>query len=344
MFRNIVLGLVLVVALFFAIGLVLPDKVTVQRSIKIQAPASQVFALVNGFRQFGKWSPWADKDPQMKVQMDGPAYGVGAHYLWQGNDAVGSGSQEIVASTEYSEVRTRLNFVGFDRSSLAVFTLERDGEQTRVTWSLQVALGGNPVAHYFGPLMGRRIGPDYERGLARLKALAEAGDKTDFSALKAELLDGKTQAYAYVAGSSSTDPDAIAKALGAAYAKVGVFMAAAGLKQAGAPLAVTRRWDPQANVYEFDAGIPLDRSDAQVPDTVKGKPGEVKIAQTYAGPLLKVEHHGSYKEMGKTYALLDAFKKAYALQDNGQSWEQYVSDPGKTPEAQLLTDIYVPVK
>lgn len=344
MLRNIVVGLGFLLVLFFAVGLVLPDKVHVQRSIKIQAPDAQVFALVNGFRHFDQWSPWADKDPQMKVQISGPAYGVGAHYEWTGNKEVGSGTQEIVASTENAQVKTKLTFAGFERPSLATFDLESEGPLTRVTWGLEITLGGNPIAHYFGLLMNRQIGPDYERGLARLKTLAESGDKTDFSALKANLVDSTAQSYAYVSGSTSTDTDAIGKALAAAYGKVGVFMAAAGLKQAAPPIALTRRWDEQAKVYEFDAGIPVDRSDAQAPATVNGKPNEVKIAQTYAGPALRVEYRGPYAGMPKAYTLIDAFKKAYALQDNGLSWEQYVSDPGKTPEAQLLTDIYVPVK
>ena len=344
MIRNILLGLILLIALFFAVGLVLPDTVRVQRSVKIQAPQSQVFALVNGFRQFDKWSPWAALDPQMKVQISGPPFGVGAHYTWQGNDKVGSGAQEITASTPYSQMKNRLSFAGFDQPSVASFDVDAEGPVTHVIWGVQIKLGGNPIAHYFGLLMDRQIGPDYERGLARLKALAESGPKTDLSALDVKLVDGKPQTYAYVSGSSTTDSDAIAKALGAAYGQVGVFMAASGLKQAGAPIAVTRRWDYQAKVYDFDAGIPLDRDDAQAPPTVNGKPNPVKIAQTYAGATLKVEHRGSYKEMGKTYDLIDAFKTAYALQDNGLSWEQYVSDPGKTPEAQLLTDIYVPVK
>jgi effector-binding domain-containing protein len=344
MLRNIILGLVLLVTLFFAVGMVLPDRVNVVRSVKIQAPQSQVFAIVDGYRQFDKWSPWAALDPQVKVRISGPPFGVGAHYEWQGNDKVGAGAQEIVASTPDTQVKTRLNFAGFDRPSLASFDLEAYGQETRVSWSLEIDLGRNPIAHYFGLMMNRQIGPDYERGLARLKTLAESGPKTDLSALEVKLVDGTAQTYAYVSGTCATDSDAIAKALGAAYGQVGAFMAAAGLKQAGAPIAVTRRWDFQAKVYDFDAGIPLDRADAQAPPAVNGKPNPVKIAQTYVGPALKIVHHGSYKEMGKTYGLIDAFKTAYALQDNGLSWEQYVSDPGTTPEAQLVTDIYVPVK
>lgn len=344
MLRNILLGLAMLVVLFFAIGFVLPDRAHVERSVQVQAPACDVFALVNGFRQFDRWSPWAGKDPQMKVNMSGPPLGVGARYEWSGNQAVGSGSQEIVASTPCSEVRTRLMFGGFDKASVAGFALEPNGAVTRVTWTLDVPLGASPIAHYFGLLIKSKTGPDYESGLNRLRGVAEGGPKGDFSTLSAEIVELQPQTYAYVSGGSSTDPDAIAKALGPAYARVGAFMAAAGLKQAGAPLAITRRWDAQARVYEFDAGIPVDKADAQAPDKINGKPDEVKIGHTYAGTALKAEHHGAYKDMGGTYAQIDAFKAAYALQDNGPSWEQYVSDPARTPEAQLVTDIFVPVK
>jgi effector-binding domain-containing protein len=338
MIRNIVLGLVLVVALFFTIGFVLPDKAHVERSAKIQAPPSQVFALVNGFRQFDRWSPWADKDPQAKVQISGAPLGVGAQYQWSSsNPMVGSGTQEIVASSPYSEVKTKLLFAGFDKPSYAKFELEPNGAVTRVTWSLDVPLGGNPINHYFGMLMDSRVGPDYERGLNKLRGVAESGPKTDFAPLDISLQDLKPQAYAYVSGSSSTEGDAPAKAVAAAYTKVFAFMSASGLKEAAQPISITRKWDPQAKVYQFDAGIPVDRADAQ------GK-GEVKVAQTYAGAALKVEYHGPYQNMTATYDLIDAYKKAYALQDNGPSWEQYLNDPAKTPPQQLSTDIYVPVK
>ena len=39
-----------------------------------------------------------------------------------------------------------------------------------------------------------------------------------------------------------------------------------------------------------------------------------------------------------------AFLLAHKLEMNGRSWEVYVSDPGNTPEAELRTEIYYPVK
>jgi hypothetical protein len=50
-----------------------------------------------------------------------------------------------------------------------------NGGTTRVTWGFAADTGFNPVARYLGLVLERAIGPDYERGLAKLKAAAEAG-------------------------------------------------------------------------------------------------------------------------------------------------------------------------
>ena len=56
---------------------------------------------------------------------------------------------------------------------LASLVLEPVGAGTKVTWGLDSDLGFNPIARYFGMMMDGMIGPDYEKGLARLKAVAE---------------------------------------------------------------------------------------------------------------------------------------------------------------------------
>ena len=40
-----------------------------------------------------------------------------------------------------------------------------------------IDLGGNPVNRYFGLIMDKMIGPDFEEGLAKLKEIAEAGTR-----------------------------------------------------------------------------------------------------------------------------------------------------------------------
>ena len=39
-----------------------------------------------------------------------------------------------------------------------------------------------------------------------------------------------------------------------------------------------------------------------------------------------------------------AYLATAGLTQDGPMWEQYVSDPGSTPEAELVTNIFVPIK
>jgi hypothetical protein len=64
--KKIVLALVVLIVLLAAVGMLLPRNVHVERSIVIDAPAATVFALLDGYKQFNKWSPWAVYDPNAK--------------------------------------------------------------------------------------------------------------------------------------------------------------------------------------------------------------------------------------------------------------------------------------
>jgi len=167
---------VLIVGLV-GIGFLLSEEVHVERQAAIDAPPAVVFAILNNFKDFDQWSPWADRDPAMKVERSGPESGVGAKYVWSGNREVGSGSQEITASTPDSEIRIKLIFGDWDTPSEAVYRIAPDGSGSVVTWALDSHLGSNPVNRYFGLFMDKQVGPDYVLGLSRLKTLAEAKAK-----------------------------------------------------------------------------------------------------------------------------------------------------------------------
>ena len=51
--------------------------------------------------------------------------------------------------------------------------LEPSGTGSKVTWDFSSDLGFNPVLRYFGLGFDKMVGPDYEAGLAKLKAVAE---------------------------------------------------------------------------------------------------------------------------------------------------------------------------
>ena len=57
-----------------------------------------------------------------------------------------------------------------------------------------------------------------------------------------------------------------------------------------------------------------------------------------------MRHTGTYRQLGATHRKIAAYLAAAGLDRNGDAWETYISDPTRVPEAQLLTDVYYPVR
>ncbi|MEM8728619.1 MAG: SRPBCC family protein [Pseudomonadota bacterium] len=171
---RILAALVVVLILVALGGFLLPRDVSVSRSIDIDAPADAIFPYVNSMQKTSEWSPWLDRDPDIQLSYGGPDAGVGNTMSWTSDvPDVGSGSQEITASTENSQVKTALDF-GDMGTADATFDLAPEGTGTKVTWSFHTDTGMNPVMRYFGLMMDGFVGPDYETGLENLKTLVES--------------------------------------------------------------------------------------------------------------------------------------------------------------------------
>ncbi|MGQ0835990.1 MAG: SRPBCC family protein [Gammaproteobacteria bacterium] len=170
--RKLLYGLAIVVVALAVIAFFVPRHVRVERALTMRAPPTAVFELVNGFKRFNEFSPWFEHDPRAKYTYTGPESGVGARMEWT-SDSVGSGSQEIVKSESPTAVHTKLDF-GAQGTAMAVWTIEPTDDGSRVTWAFETDLGMNPIARYMGLTFEHFIGPDYEKGLANLKKLAEA--------------------------------------------------------------------------------------------------------------------------------------------------------------------------
>ena len=336
--KGLLLGVLVLVALLIVVGLFLPRMVHVERSTVIDAPPCTVFALVNSFKRFNEWSPWAALDPNAKYAFTGPSQGVGAKMSWSSNDRqVGSGSQTIVTSQPFKLVETKLDF-GRQGVANGFYKVAAVDKGTRLTWGFDTDLGSNIIARYFGLLMDSMAGKDFEKGLAKIETLAEALPKGDWSDLKIELVTTESKTVVGVAGHSGLDPAQIGRVLSDAFKKVMRYVTRNGLEMAGPPIAITTSWDD--NGYGFIAGVPIAGS--RVPKSRRGSP--VEIHRTYAGEAVKAVHVGSYASMHPTYEKIISYMAAYGLESNGSSWEEYVSDPIRTPEAELVTNVFFPVK
>ncbi len=171
--RNILIGLVVLIAALAAGAYLLPRNVIVEREITIDAAPEDVFPHINSLQAFSEWSPWSDRDPDMTVSYSGPETGVGNVMEWQSDQPdVGNGRQEIVAVSENEEVRTTLDF-GAMGTAEAWWILADANGGTTVTWGLDADMGNNPMGRWMGLMMDGLVGADYDTGLANLKTLIE---------------------------------------------------------------------------------------------------------------------------------------------------------------------------
>jgi uncharacterized protein YndB with AHSA1/START domain len=158
------------IVIFFAGAYLLPGVTAVQRQTEIAAPPAKVFALIAAIRRFNEFSPWIEMDPRSKIAFEGPETGTGQKMSWQ-SDKLGQGSMMITDITPDRRVGYELDFGDMGKAT-ASLELAPVGSGTAVTWGFRQALT-NPLQRWFGLMIGNWVGSDYERGLAKLKALAE---------------------------------------------------------------------------------------------------------------------------------------------------------------------------
>jgi hypothetical protein len=322
--------------LLIIIGFALPRTNQVEVKIEIDAHQATVFALVNDFRRFALWSPWADTDPNARFLYAGPKRGEGAMVSWDGA-IIGNGSQIITQSRPFEWIEIAMS-PGEPGEARSWFALEAGVGTTIVTWGFEADYGLNILGRYFAPMLGGVVARDYHDGLGALKELAEGLPRADFTDLEIEQIVVEAIDIALLPTASRPEPAAISDALGKAYFQILGFIDDHNLAEAGAPLSITRSFNGAELV--FDAAIPVrgigDR-------TLKPGAG-VRLSQTYAGPVIRIRHTGSYKLLNNTHRKVSAYLAALDIERSGAAWESYVSDPGKVPEQDLLTYVYYPVK
>lgn len=174
MLKTIAIVVVVLIAGVLLFAATKPDTFRVERSTSIKATPEKIFAILNDFKQWGAWSPWEKKDPAMKRNFGATTSGKGATYGWEGNKDVGTGSMTITESTPFSKLAINLDFLKpFEAHNVAEFTLTAQGDTTLVTWAMHgPANYMTKIIHVFMN-MDKMVGPDFEAGLANLKAVAE---------------------------------------------------------------------------------------------------------------------------------------------------------------------------
>src|SRR5215471_8043786 len=175
MIKKILIGLAALVVVFVIVVATRPADFRVERSATLAASPAALFEHVNNHHKFNEWNPFMKLDPNVKNTYSGPESGVGAVCAWDGNRNVGAGSATITESKPGELVRMRMDWKRpMEGTATVDFTFKPQGDKTAVTWAMY---GKN---NFMGKVMSlfidcdKMCGPQFEKGLADLGAVAAA--------------------------------------------------------------------------------------------------------------------------------------------------------------------------
>jgi len=300
----------------------------VDRSIRINAPVSRVRPAIENFAEWPNWSPWLCMEPEAELDVYGTSGQPGHGYSWNG-DLVGSGGMKLV-SADANEMKMDLEFIKPFKSTAKVkMEIQSVNEsETDVTWNMD---GKMPFFLFFMVgMMKTFIGADYARGLKMLKEYVETGEVLSETKIVG-IVDVPGMEYVGVDGEGSmTDmSESFADTMCELKELVAEF------EPSGQPGAVYRKVDLKKQYCKYTAFVPVES--AKNADSA----GAIKPCKA-----LKVVHRGSYRNLGNAWSAAMSYQRYKKLKPLKKQYcfELYPSDPETTPEKEIVTEIYVPIR
>lgn len=342
--KTILIILAALLGLLVILGLVGPASYRVERSTVIAAPPEVVYGYVSRLSSMKEWGPWQEMDKDQVQSIEGTDGTVGAVWKWEG-DTVGIGMQTLTALEPNKSVRAELKFLEpMESVSTATYDLEAMGDSTMLTWGMEGENG------FMGKIMGvfmdmdKMIGPDFEKGLATLKGLAEE----QAASLQAGSLANTVGGYlietvdrpetVFVGKRATVKFDAMTEFYGKTYAAAGPAIGKAGLEMAGYPCGVFFHWDEKNGQADMMAAMPVKAANGL-------KVAGMDVHVVPASKMLHVAYYGPYDGSAKAHYAIDEHIKAQGLTHYGNVIEEYVTDPMAEPDtSKWLTNIYYMIK
>ena len=169
-------GLAVLVLLLVVVAFFLPREYRIERTIVINAKPEAVFAQFGDLRAWKNWGAWQERDPGMKTTFSEKTTGVGAWSAWE-SKSEGNGKMTIKTYEPAKSATYLLEFPDMGMQSNGSMTLQPAEGGVKVVWVDAGDLGMNPLSRWFGLFLDGIIGPDFEKGLAKMKRIVEAAPK-----------------------------------------------------------------------------------------------------------------------------------------------------------------------
>jgi len=330
-FIKIVYWLLGILAVLLIIAYLLPKTYKVERNIQIKANSDVIYNLTCNFSNWHLWVAWTKKlDSTAQFDLIGPNCQVGTTWKWNGK-ILGNGEMILTETVPGQLVAYDLAFNEGKYRSLGKIVIEAQNDSCKVSWMDEGDLGNNPLNRYMGLFMDKIMGPDFEKGLLKLKAVAE--DRNDWPKIEETQLPEQVALLIR----DSAVPETYNAVMGNAYGELMCYVFSKGLKTAGYPFAIYLTWDSVTMKSTMDIGIPVEKA-------ASGK-GRIRVEKLPSRKVIMANYFGPYDKTANTYYILEQYIREAGMEINGNPWEIYVTDPMKEKDTtKWQTNILFPVK
>ncbi len=332
--KKVLYVILALVGIYLVLCIAGPAAIKVERSATINAPADAIQAKIVDFGTFSTWSPWQEKDPNMKTTITGEAGKVGHLYSWEGNKEVGKGSMKITKVSADTVVQ-ELSFDGSGISNVT-FAFKADSAGTKVSWimDMSVPFFGRGMMMFFKGKMDEMLGADFEKGLANLKKVAEEAPATGVANYEVKEVQWEARTY-YGTKTTNLTMEKIGPFFGENLPKIMTDFGKGKIEPQSPPSCLVFSWN--------DANMSGDMAAA----FAASKDAKIKGWEKYtvpAGKVLQVTYFGAYEKIGDAHGALVNYIKEKNL-TQGLAIEEYVTDPGTEKDtAKWQTNIYYTLK
>jgi effector-binding domain-containing protein len=335
--KNLLFGVLGLLALVLIAGLIIPKESLVERSIDIDAPITMVYESVNSLQDWEKWSPWEERDPNSEKKYDGEPGAIGSSYYWNGNDDVGEGTMTITEAQAGESVTVKLEFIRpwpGEADAKVVLAANEDGS-TKATWHFSsVSPYPYNVMNIFMN-MDDMLGPDYEKGLGYLKRMVERQTKgMPFGGHEVKIVYMDTRHYLGIRETVAfADMDAF---YGRVMPQVAAAMDQMGKIDEATSGSAYYTWDTENEQTDVFAGM-FHADEMTAPDGLT----------VYTVPSCKaamIKYYGNYSGLGNAHSAIDSFFQTTGLTPGEVALEDYVIGPGtETDTSKWFTRIIYPI-
>lgn len=304
-----------IVALLLIVAAFLPNKRTLSSSIVINSYPRQIYNLINSPKNWEKWSPFQEADPNMVNKYSGPEVGVGAHQDWD-SKTNGKGNMTIVESVFEKKVVYSLSLMegSFDTT---LFVLERLPEGTKVTWETRICNAGYPIGRLMWMVFGNVMTKTFDKGLVNLKKVVE---NLPPDCKTSDVTEEISAPRIFLTISGTITTSSISTFLGEAYGKIGEVMKLNNnIKMVGAPAAFYNG-DPSLPNWTVIASIPVNAEPKKLDNGVQ-------VLKTSEQKMVTITHFGDYGTTSDSYYKLEDYINMKNLQIVGNPIEEYITDP-----------------